>query len=81
MANRLIRSPQYITQTSSSSSVKSAKLELSVDGSIVYTIIKDAAKDIPVLFEWSELARDYLDITYTGGTPSTQAVFEVDLAI
>ena len=81
MANRLIRSPQYITQTSSSSSVKSAKLELSVANSIVYTIIKDAAQNVPVLFEWSELARDYLDITYTGGTPSTQAVFDVDLAI
>ena len=81
MANRLIRSPQYITQTSSSSSVKSAKLELSVANSIVYTIIKDATQNVPVLFEWSELARDYLDITYTGGTPSTQAVFDVDLAI
>ena len=81
MANRLIRSPQYITQTSSSSSVKSAKLELSVANSIVYTIIKDATQNVPVLFEWSELARDYLDITYTGGTPSTQAVFDVDLSI
>ena len=81
MANRLIRSPQYITQTSSSSSVKSAKLELSVANSIVYTIIKDATQNVPVLFEWAELARDYLDITYTGGTPSTQAVFDVDLAL
>ena len=81
MANRLIRSPQYITQTSSNSSVKSAKLEISIANNIEYTLIKDATQNVPVLFEWSELARDYLDITYTGGTPSTQAVFDVDLSL
>ena len=79
MANRLLRSPQYITATSTSTSVKSAKLVITINGTVRYTLIKNAAKDVPVLFEYSELARDYIDITYTGGTPSTQAAFVIVL--
>jgi len=81
MANRLIRSPQYITQTSSSSTVKSAKLEISIGNTLRYTLIKDAAQNVPVLFEWSELARDYLDITWNGTDYSPLPVFDVDLAL
>ena len=79
MANRLLRSPQYITATSTSTSVKSAKLVITINGTVRYTLIKNAAKDVPVLFEYAELARDYIDITYTGGTPSTQAAFVIVL--
>jgi len=83
MANRLIRSPQYITQTSTSSNpvAKSAKLEISIGNTLRYTLIKDAAKDIPVLFEWSELARDYLNITWNGSDYSTLPIFDIDLAL
>ena len=71
MANRLLRSPQYITQTATST-VLSVVLKITIDGTLRYTLIKSASINVPVLFEWAELARDYLDITYTG-TPSTQA--------
>ena len=63
MANILIRSPyyQYATQAGS----LSAKLELSVNGNLEYTIIKDTV-GTSVLFEISELVADYIDITYNG---------------
>lgn len=79
MANRLLRSPQYITATSTNTSVNSAKLVIKINGTVRYTLIKSAAKDIPVLFEYAELARDYINITYTGGTPPTQAAFVIVL--
>ena len=77
MANRLLRSPQYITQTANST-VLSAVLKITVDGTLRYTLIKSASINVPVLFEWAELARDYLDITYTG-TLSTQPAFPIGL--
>ena len=63
MANILIRSPyyQYATQAGS----LSAKLELSINGNLEYTIIKDTV-GTSVLFEISELVADYIDITYNG---------------
>lgn len=63
MANILIRSPyyQYATQAGS----LSAKLELSINGNLEYTIIKDTV-GTSVLFEISELVADYIDITYDG---------------
>ena len=63
MANILIRSPyyQYATQAGS----LSAKLELSINGNLEYTIIKDTV-GASVLFEISELVADYIDITYDG---------------
>ena len=77
MANRLLRSPQYITQTANST-VLSVVLKITIDGTLRYTLTKSASINVPVLFEWAELARDYLDITYTG-TPSTQAAFPIGL--
>ncbi len=70
MANILIRSPyyQYATETGA----LSAKLELSINGNLEYTIIKDTV-GTSVLFEISELVADYLDITYDG-TYTSQTV-------
>lgn len=70
MANILIRSPyyQYATETGA----LSAKLELSVNGNLEYTIIKDTV-GTSVLFEISELVADYLEISYTG-TYTSQTV-------
>mgnify|MGYP003651939259 FL=1 len=79
MANRLLRSPQYITATESNTTTTSAKLVITISGTVRYTLIKTASPNEPVLFEWAELARDYIDITYTGGTPPTQAAFVVVL--
>jgi hypothetical protein len=79
MANRLLRSPQYITATGGSGTL-SAKLTITIQGTLRYTLVKDANSTISTLFEWAELARDYLDITYTG-TLSTQPTFTVALVL
>jgi hypothetical protein len=58
-----LRTPLYAQATTGNSLVKSAKLLLSVDGTLVYTIVKDVVTSVPVVFEIAELLRDYLDIT------------------
>ena len=80
MANRLLRSPQYITATGGVGTL-SAKLTITIDGILRYTLIKEASSSTPTLFEWAELARDYLDITLTTGVPSTQPTFTIGLAL
>jgi len=65
MANILLRSP-YFEYEPSTSSASYAKLLLSIDGTLRYTLTKDVDSSYGVLFEISELARDYLDITFSG---------------
>jgi len=77
MANRLLRSPQYITATAPATTL-SAKLVITIDGTVRYTLIKDVAAGAAALFEWAELARDYLDITFSNSY-STQPVFAIIL--
>tara|TARA_R110001592_G_scaffold17922_3_gene75032 strand:+ start:2423 stop:3433 length:1011 start_codon:yes stop_codon:yes gene_type:complete len=77
MANRLLRSPQYITATAPATTL-SAKLIITIDGTVRYTLIKDVAAGAAALFEWAELARDYLDITFNNSY-STQPVFAIVL--
>lgn len=69
MANILLRSPYYIYNTSTSTAV-TATLELSINGTLRYTLTKDVDSAYSVLFEISELARDYLDITFSGSYTS-----------
>ena len=65
MANVLLRSPYHISEDIGSN--KSAKLEITIDGTLAYTIIKNKTSSSDyVLFEISELVRDYVDITYNG---------------
>ena len=63
MANILLRSPYY--EYHASSSALSAKMELSINGVLEYTIVKDVING-GVLFEISELVRDFIEITYSG---------------
>jgi len=70
MANILIRSPYYFSDSEATS--LSAKLELSINGNLEYTIVKDTVIS-SVLFEISELVSDYLDLTYDG-TYTSQVV-------
>ena len=82
MDNILLRSPQYITQTNSTSGIASAELEITIDGTLRYTLVKPAASGVAVLFEYAELARDYLDLELgSSGTPSTQATFLINLSL
>ena len=63
MANVLLRSPFYEYRTRALA--LSAKLELSINGNLEYTILKDTISN-GVLFELSELADDFLEIQYSG---------------
>ena len=73
MANILLRSPKYLTITTGSH--LSAKLELTIDGTLRYTIIKNAVSNRTV-FELSTLCRDSIvydlqwDTTYRVGDSS-----------
>jgi len=57
-----LRSPRYETLTTPSGA-KSAKLELTIDSTLRYTIIKDCTAGADVVFEIAELCRDYLTPT------------------
>lgn len=65
MAIVKLRSPVYRQATQSSGTVASVKMELSIDSTLRYTIIKDASAGVASVFDISELARDYLDPTIT----------------
>ena len=65
MANVLLRSPYHISKDIGSD--LSAKLEITIDGTLQYTIVKNKTSSSDyVLFDISELVRDYVDITYNG---------------
>jgi hypothetical protein len=62
MAIIKLRSPRYEVLLTPATAV-SAKLELTIGGTLRYTIIKDCTAGSNVEFEISELCRDYLDIS------------------
>lgn len=67
MANILLRSPRFETLTNASASY--AILSLTLNGSLAYTITKDAVTEGAtkrILFEISEPCRDYLSIAFSG---------------
>ena len=64
MTNILLRTPYYISASEVGSSY--AVLALTVNGSLKYTLTNDTTNTGSVFFEISELAADYLDITYDG---------------
>ena len=68
MANILLRSPHFVTVTTASH--LSAKLELTIDGTLRYTILKNATSNRTV-FEIASLAKDYYTENYGGSTGST----------
>jgi len=68
MANILLRSPHFVTVTTASH--LSAKLELTIDGTLRYTILKNATSNRTV-FEIATLAKDYYTENYGGSTGST----------
>jgi len=66
--NYALRTPIYASAYNPTSGIQSAKLLLNITGvgTPVYTIVKDAASSVRVVFEIAELLRDYLDISYIG---------------
>ncbi len=69
MANYLVRlrSPFFINETSSSAS-GSADITITINDVDVYVISKNTNSD-NVVFEVSELIKDYLDVTWDGVFP------------
>ena len=75
--NYALRTPIYAQATSTLATTQSAKLLLYNSGSLIYTIIKSATQNVPVIFEVAELLRDYLTISFPEDptTPySTQSI-------
>ena len=64
MGNILVRSPQFLTASSTSPAMLSATLELSIDSNLEYTIVKNAI-DNKVIFDISELIRDFFTHSIT----------------
>jgi hypothetical protein len=67
MANILLRSPRFESLTNASAAY--GILELSINGTLQYTITKDAVTQGAtkiMLFDISELCRDYLNISFSG---------------
>jgi len=73
MANILLRSPYFLSITTGSH--LSAKLELSVDGTLRYTLVKNASSNVTV-FEIASLSKDYwISDTTTLDTVSISATW------
>ena len=76
MANIALRNPQYKFISVPSSGVLSTECEIYIEGTLTYTIIRNNPNPLTGSnFEISELARDYLDITWSSNsTPQSVAI-------
>ena len=80
MANLFLRSPRTF-EGIGTSGWNSAKLTLVVNSVTVYTLIKNRITAAAVNFEISELARDYLDLTYTGSVNAASQSVEISVSV
>ena len=65
MANILLRSPRLESVTVPSA-MNSVELELTINGTLRYNIIKNGTVGTVLTFEIAELVRDYLKVTFNG---------------
>lgn len=75
MANIALRNPQYKFIAIPASGVLSAKCTITIGGTLRYTLTKNVSPSTGCNFDISELARDYLDITYA----SNYAIDYIDI--
>ena len=69
-----LRSPQY-KYAAAGTGANSAKLIISIDGTIQYTLVKGTTAGANMLWEIAELCRDFINITYDGSyTAETLAI-------
>ena len=68
MAFVALRSPQYIN-TLAASGTLSHSLEISVGGTLRYTLLKNTTVATYVVWEYATLVRDYFTPTFTGSYP------------
>ena len=65
MANLALRNPQYKSITIPATGVLSTVCTITIDGTLAYTINKNVDPSTTASFDVSELARDFLNITYS----------------
>mgnify|MGYP003625070714 FL=1 len=82
MAAIRLRSPRYRDSVCTSAHL-SVQMTIKINTVLRYTIIKDSVASQKNLFEYSELCRDYIDITWTGSysgySPQTGLVILTDI--
>ena len=61
-----LKSPQYKFAAADVGTPLSAKLTLSIDGTIEYTLVKPTTLNENMLWEIAELCRDFIDVTFNG---------------
>ena len=66
MAAIALRSPQYKTALADTGTPLSAKITISIDGTIEYTLVKLTSLNQNMLWEIAELCRDFINITFNG---------------
>ena len=75
MAAIALRSPQYKYAAANIGSPNSAKITISIDGTIQYILVKGTTAGANMLWEIAELCRDFINITYDGSyTAETLAI-------
>tara|TARA_R110002050_G_scaffold155436_4_gene283426 strand:+ start:299 stop:1306 length:1008 start_codon:yes stop_codon:yes gene_type:complete len=74
MAAIALRSPQYRSAVSDTGNPASAKLELTIDGTLRYTLVKSTSLNSKMTWEIAELCRDYLNIIFTGTAYTAETV-------
>jgi len=76
MANLLLRSPQYKSTTAVG--MLSANIAVSIEGTLRYTITKNAINNV-VVFDISEIARDYITHTFGLSNPASTIAISTTL--
>ena len=75
MADIALRNPQFKKITIQASGTLSVVCEVSIDGTLRYTLVKNVQPSTTVNFDIAELARDYIEIEYqTDYVPQTVAI-------
>ena len=74
MAAIALRSPQYRSAVSDTGNPASAKLQLTINGTLEYTLVKSTTLNNKMLWEIAELCRDYLNITFNGTNYTAQTI-------
>jgi len=76
MANLLLRSPQYKSTTAVG--MLSANIEVTIDSTLRYSITKNAINNV-VVFDISEIARDYIEHSFSQSNPSSTIAISTTL--
>ena len=66
MAAIALRSPQYKTALADTGTPLSAKITISIDGTVEYTLVKPTSLNQNMLWEIAELCRDFINISFNG---------------